>query len=94
MQHVAKVEVQAEFNGQPLTFRPYSADSMVALAGIHAMQEPGLVPLSIKAFEGPKIVYELEQNVLIQSGNYISETVYGVDSYTIEPETIQERMTS
>ena len=90
LNNAADAEIRAEFNGQPLTFHKIGSDQFVALAGIHAMQEPGLVPLSIVAYDGTNIIYELEQNVLLQSGNYISETVYGVDSYTIEAETIQE----
>lgn len=90
LNNATDAEIQGEFNGQPLTFHKIGSDALVTLAGIHAMQEPGLVPLSIKAFDGREIIYELEQNVLLQSGNYISETVYGVDSYTIEAETIQE----
>ena len=90
LHNLSDPEIEAQFNGMPLVFHPDDNNSFTALAGIHAMQDPGLVPLSISARVDGKAVYGLDQNVIVQSGNYIAENVTGVDSYTIEPETIIE----
>ena len=80
--------IEAEFNGKPLYFHPDGENTFTAIAGIHAMQEPGLVSLSIIATDAGNVLFDLDQNAIVQSGNYTSEIVIGVDSYTIESETI------
>ncbi len=93
LHNLSDAVIEAQFNGMPLFFHPDGNNSFTALAGIHAMQDPGLAPLSIKVQLDGKAVYSLDQNVVIQSGNYIAETITGVDSYTIDPETILEEDT-
>jgi len=86
--NISDATIEAEFNGSPLYFHPNGETTFTALAGIHAMQDPGLVSLSVKVLDAGNVVFYLDQNAVVQSGNYIAETVSGVDSYTIEPETI------
>lgn len=90
LHNLSEPVINAKFNEMALVFHPDGVNSFTALAGIHAMQDPGLAPLSISVVVNRKSVYELDQNVVIQSGNYIAENITGVDSYTIEPETIME----
>ncbi len=90
IQNAEDTSITAEFNSLPLTFHEYDDGKMIAFAGTLALQEPGLIPISIKVYDGDSLIYEMEQSALVESGNYPSETVTGVDSSTIEQETIEK----
>jgi murein DD-endopeptidase MepM/ murein hydrolase activator NlpD len=70
---------------QPLHFFPQADGSQVALQGVHAMTDPGLYPLRIDVTLADGSVQSFEQMVLITSGNYLTETINGVDPSTIDP---------
>jgi murein DD-endopeptidase MepM/ murein hydrolase activator NlpD len=70
---------------QPLHFFPQADGSQVALQGVHAMTDPGLYPLRIDSTLADGSVQSFEQMVLISSGNYLTETINGVDPSTIDP---------
>ncbi len=44
----------------------------------------------LQLYVGTSKIYDLNQQILVQSGNYPPENVVGVDSSTIDPETIDE----
>ncbi len=69
----------------PLHFFPQDNGSQVALQGIHAMLEPGLYPLRIDITLADGSVQSFEQMVLVASGNYLPETINGVEPSTIDP---------
>jgi len=69
----------------PLHFFPQDDGSHVALQGVHAMTEPGLYPLRIDVTLSDGSVQSFEQMVLVASGNYLPETINGVDALTIDP---------
>jgi len=69
----------------PLHFFPQDDGSQVALQGVHAMTEPGLYPLRIDVTLPDGSVQSFEQMVLVASGNYLPETINGVDASTIDP---------
>lgn len=69
----------------PLHFFPQEDGSQVALQGVHAMTEPGLYPLRIDVTLSDGSVQSFEQMVLVASGNYLPETINGVDALTIDP---------
>lgn len=69
----------------PLHFFPQDDGSQVALQGVHAMTEPGLYPLRIDVTLSDGSVQSFEQMVLVASGNYLPETINGVDALTIDP---------
>ncbi|HEX7541286.1 MAG TPA: LysM peptidoglycan-binding domain-containing protein, partial [Anaerolineales bacterium] len=69
----------------PLHFFPQEDGSQVALQGVHAMTEPGLYPLRIDVTLSDGSVQSFEQMVLVASGNYLPETINGVDASTIDP---------
>ncbi len=68
-----------------LAFQPEKDNQYVALQGIHAMADPGLTPLSIKATSASGQVYEFEESLLLKSGNYPQDPPLTVDPKTIDP---------
>jgi len=70
---------------QPLQFFPVDDGSQVALQGIHAMTDPGVYPLRIDVELPDGSKESFEQMVLVNSGNYPTETINGVDPATIDP---------
>jgi murein DD-endopeptidase MepM/ murein hydrolase activator NlpD len=68
-----------------LHFFTQADGSQVALQGIHAMTEPGLYPLRIDLTLPDGSMQSFEQMVLINSGNFLTETINGVDPATIDP---------
>ncbi len=69
----------------PLHFFLQADGSQVALQGVHAMTEPGLYPLRIDITLPDGSVQSFEQMVLVTSGDYLTETINGVDPSTIDP---------
>jgi murein DD-endopeptidase MepM/ murein hydrolase activator NlpD len=69
----------------PLQFFPQEDGSQVALQGVHAMTDPGLYPLRIDITLSDGSLQSFEQMVLVTSGNYLTETINGVDPSTIDP---------
>jgi LysM repeat protein len=69
----------------PLHFFPQENGSLVALQGVHALTAPGLYPLRLDTTLTDGSVQSFEQMVLITSGNYMNETINGVEPATIDP---------
>jgi murein DD-endopeptidase MepM/ murein hydrolase activator NlpD len=69
----------------PLHFFPAEDGSQVALQGVSAIADPGLYPLRIDASLADGSRRSFEQMVLITSGNFLTETINGVDPSTIDP---------
>jgi murein DD-endopeptidase MepM/ murein hydrolase activator NlpD len=68
-----------------LHFFPQEDGSQVALQGIHAMTEAGLYPLRIDVTLPDGATQSFEQMVLVNPGNFKTETINGVDPATIDP---------
>ena len=69
----------------PLHFLSMPDGSQVALQGIHAMLTPGLYPLRIDTTLGDGSVQSFEQMIMVTAGNYLRETINGVDPETLDP---------
>jgi len=69
----------------PLHFFPQSDGSQVALQGVHAMTDPGLYPLRIDITLPDGSAQSFEQMVVVNSGNFPTELINGVDPATIDP---------
>jgi murein DD-endopeptidase MepM/ murein hydrolase activator NlpD len=71
--------------GHELLFYKTGDNDQVALQGIHAMQEPGLYPitLSIQLDDGSQFSYE--QQVYVASGDYPNDPMLTVDPTTLDP---------
>lgn len=70
---------------QPLHFFPQDDDSLVALQGVYTLTEPGLYPLRLDITLSDASVQSFEQLVLVNSGNFMNETINGVEPTTIDP---------
>ncbi len=68
-----------------LAFQLEKDNQYVALQGIHAMADPGLTLLSLKATSDSGQVYEFEESLLLKSGNYLQDPPLTVDPKTIDP---------
>ena len=68
-----------------LHFFGSGANSQVALQGIHAMMDPGLYPLRLDVTSPDGSTESFEQMVLIKSGDFLAESILGVDAETIDP---------
>jgi len=79
------VSLTGTLNEKELHFFPDSTGQMYyALDGIHALEEPGLVPLIINgAFENGDS-FQIDQMILLSSGGYVNETL------TVESTLIDE----
>ncbi len=70
---------------QPLHFFPLGEDEQVALQGVHALLDPGVYPLSLKAVLSDGTSQSFEQMVQVISGNYPEDPLLYVDPATIDP---------
>jgi murein DD-endopeptidase MepM/ murein hydrolase activator NlpD len=70
---------------QPLHFFPLGNGEQVALQGVHALLEPGVYPLSLKARLPDGSSQSYEQMLLVVSGHYPEDPLLYVDPSTIDP---------
>jgi len=68
-----------------LVFHAEKDNQFVALQGIHAMANPGLTPLMIRAVNDSGEIYQVEESLLLKSGNYPKDPPLTVDPQTIDP---------
>jgi len=79
------VNLTGTLNNKVLHFFPDSTGQLVyALDGIHALEEPGLIPLSLKGEFENGDSFQVEQMILLSSGGYVKETL------TVESTLIDE----
>jgi murein DD-endopeptidase MepM/ murein hydrolase activator NlpD len=83
------MEFSGSLDGKEIIFFSLG-DEYVAMLGIHAMTEPGLYPLKISGNLPPGEPYfgegfAFSQSVLIRDGNYPFDPVLTVDPETIDP---------
>ncbi len=73
-------------NGFPLNFVEMNENEYVALQGIHAMSQPGLIPfrLDYETFTGIKSSFE--QSILLKSAGFGKDPPLSVAYETIDPE--------
>lgn len=76
----------------PLHFFPDGNGSQVSLQGIHAMQEPGIYPLSISLALQDGSIYTQEQMIIIQDGYYGKDPVLLVQDDFIDPAVTQPEL--
>ncbi len=69
----------------PLHFFPMGDGRQVALQGVHALLEPGIYPLRLDATFPDGRMQSFEQNVLVVSGNYLTDPDLYVAVETIDP---------
>jgi murein DD-endopeptidase MepM/ murein hydrolase activator NlpD len=88
------VELSGKLLNQDLTFHPVDSNTYLALAGVPAMQDPGLYPFEIAGKIGPENKINFTQPILLEAGSFIQESVIGVDASTIDPVSIDHENTT
>ncbi len=79
------LQLTGNLSGRELHFFPTADGRYVALQGISAMTEPGLVDFSISVSDTDSSKFEVSQKVLVQSGFYPEDPPLSVDPQTIDP---------
>ncbi|NLF51495.1 MAG: peptidoglycan DD-metalloendopeptidase family protein [Leptolinea sp.] len=72
-------------SGKELHFSPTGDGRYVALQGISALTDPGLVDFSLAVKKTETSKFEISQKVLVQSGFYPEDPPLSVDPQTIDP---------
>ena len=82
---LSPVNLTGTLNRKELQFFPESSGQMYyALDGIHALEEPGLVPLLLHGEFENGDSFQIDQMILLSSGGYVNETL------TVESTLIDE----
>lgn len=86
------VEISGVLGDQTLHFFSEQANDYVSLVGIEAMANPGLQRLILTAtsMDNPGQSFTIDQPVLLIAGEFIQETIEGVDATTIDANTIDQ----
>ncbi|MCX8025167.1 MAG: peptidoglycan DD-metalloendopeptidase family protein [Thermanaerothrix sp.] len=78
------VRVSGMLGEWPLHFDAQDANTYVALQGIHAMAQPGLLDFSLALTTAEGTSFSLNQPVLLQPGNYPQDPPLFVDPQTLD----------
>jgi murein DD-endopeptidase MepM/ murein hydrolase activator NlpD len=70
-----------------LQFFPYNESGLVALQGIHAMADPGLIKFSIevRTIDSDTTIFGFDQHILLNEGGYGFQFLNGVPPETVDP---------
>lgn len=82
------VWLEGQLGDKPLNFHVVDDTRTIALQGIHAMLEPGLYNLELRAYvtEGGELLASYLQPVRVAAGGYPFDPILGVPPETIDPE--------
>jgi len=83
------VQLTGMLNGRELHFFPTEENSYVAIQGIHAMADPGLVEFSLQVTTDNGENWGFDQWVILEAGYYTTNTRLIVDPATIDYENTQ-----
>lgn len=85
------IRLEGSLGDHQLTFFPTDEGAMVALQGIHALAEPGLIDLELRMAmsEGEETSYVFQQPVLVEEGDYGFQYIVGVPEETVDQESIR-----
>ncbi len=81
--------LSGSLNGSPLSFFQEQEKQYVAIQGIHAMAQPGLAVLALKAQDDDQFAFEIEQPILLEPGYYPQDVPLTVDPSTLDPAITQ-----
>ncbi|MBS1249392.1 MAG: Murein DD-endopeptidase MepM [Chloroflexi bacterium] len=84
-------QVEGELHGHPLRFFEVEGQ-YVALQGVHAMAEAGLIPLAIQGRLPDGKPFAHRQMIPLVSGDYPYRTIAGVPTETVDPELSASEM--
>ncbi|OQY32088.1 MAG: hypothetical protein B6I38_04965 [Anaerolineaceae bacterium 4572_5.1] len=81
-----ETQMSGYLNGHPLHFFSTVEGQYVALQGVHAMAETGLIPLTIQGILPNGTPFTHRQMITIVDGNYPYRTIAGVPTETVDAE--------
>jgi len=93
--HVVRVytskplNLSGSLNNVPLSFFKEQENQYAAIQGIHAMAQPGLALLTLKAQDDAQTSFEIEQPILLEPGYYPQDVPLTVDPSTLDPAITQ-----
>ncbi|HEX2980798.1 MAG TPA: peptidoglycan DD-metalloendopeptidase family protein [Anaerolineaceae bacterium] len=82
---VEPVTLTGNLAGNELHFFSEEANHYVALQGIYAMANPGLVPLTLTGTFQDGTTFSFEQMIVLDAGGFATEELLGVDPVTLDP---------
>ncbi|MCK5634312.1 MAG: peptidoglycan DD-metalloendopeptidase family protein, partial [Anaerolineales bacterium] len=85
------IRLEGSLGDHHLTFFQTDEGELVALQGIHALAEPGLIDLELRMTlsEDGETDYVFRQPVLVEDGDYGFQYLVGVPEETVDPESIR-----
>jgi murein DD-endopeptidase MepM/ murein hydrolase activator NlpD len=83
-------QITGTFAGKSLIFHSITPGELICILGIPAMQEPGLYELNLKIFSAGGIESIFLKNILLIPGQFLTESIQGVDAITIDPNVIDK----
>jgi murein DD-endopeptidase MepM/ murein hydrolase activator NlpD len=79
------IDLQGSLANRELKFFQLGPNDYVAMQGIYALASPGLAALKIHATGTSNQDYQLEDSLLLRTGNYAADPPLTVDPKTIDP---------
>lgn len=79
------LKINGALNNYPLHFIEFSENQYIALQGIHAMAQPGLIPFRLDYQTESGSNYSFEQSILLDSGDFGKDPPLLVAYETIDP---------
>lgn len=86
VQTTQPVEISGSLNDRALGFFENRKNELVAIQGIHAMANPGLIPFSLQVKTSDGNTLSFQQEIILMSGYYPQDPPLSVDPATIAPE--------
>jgi murein DD-endopeptidase MepM/ murein hydrolase activator NlpD len=83
------MDIEAEIAGHHTPFYEVGENEYVALQGIHARAETGVVSINVVGTRDGETVLTINQKVLVESGYYGQDPPISVDPITIQPDVIE-----
>ncbi len=83
------LQISGKLADKNLTFYPTQDGRYLALQGIYAMTEPGLIPFELSIVSSDSGFFQFSQMLAVQSGYYPEDPMLSVDPATIDPATVK-----
>lgn len=84
------ITINGSIGEQPLQFFSPEPGNYVALQGVHALEEPGLIDFSLMITFSDGNSQSFMQQVLVTPGAFDEDPILSVDSNTIDPKTTSQ----
>ncbi|MCE5209455.1 MAG: peptidoglycan DD-metalloendopeptidase family protein [Chloroflexi bacterium] len=86
---ISSMELRAVIDGKPVSFFEIGENEYVALHGISAQAETGIISIELSGSQGDQEIFSINQRILVESGYYGEGPAVTVDPITIQPEVTE-----